>query len=178
MKLQNNILLNSDSYKYSQYPQYPPFTEVVHSYIESRGGKYRDVLFFGLQMFIKEYLMNPVRMEDIDIAEEIITAHGEPFNRGGWEYIVKKHGGWLPVRIKAIPEGMVIPHQNVLVTIENTDPNCYWLTSFLETALLRAIWYPTTVATNSYHMKLLILNNLIKTGDPNGIDFKLHDFGA
>jgi nicotinamide phosphoribosyltransferase len=52
------------------------------------------------------------------------------------------------------------------------------LTSFLETALLRAIWYPTTVATNSYENKKLILDYLEKTGDPTTIDFKLHDFGA
>jgi nicotinamide phosphoribosyltransferase len=177
MNLTKNIVLNSDSYKYSQFSQYPPLTEGVYSYISSRGGKHKESLFFGLQMFLKEYMMHPVRMEDIDIAEEIISAHGEPFNRGGWEYIVKKYGGYLPVRIKAVSEGMVIPNQNVLLTIENTDPNCYWLTSFLETALLRAIWYPTTVATNSYHTKLLILNYLIRNGDPNQIDFKLHDFG-
>jgi nicotinamide phosphoribosyltransferase len=177
MDLSKNLILNTDSYKYSQFPQYPPHTEGVCSYIESRGGKHNETLFFGLQMFIKDYLLKPIRMEDIDIAEEIVTAHGEPFYRGGWEYIVKKHGGHLPVRISAVPEGMVIPVKNVLLTIENTDPNCYWLTSFLETSLLRAIWYPTTVASNSYNSKKLILNYLIRNGDPNLIDFKLHDFG-
>jgi nicotinamide phosphoribosyltransferase len=178
MDLNKNLLLNSDSYKYSQFNQYPPQTEGVFSYIESRGGHHDETLFFGLQMFLKDYLMRPIRMEDIDIAEAIIQAHGEPFYRGGWEYIIKKHGGYLPVRIKAVPEGMIIPVKNVLLTIENTDPNCYWLTSFLETALLRAIWYPTTVASNSYNSKKLILNYLIRNGDPNLIDFKLHDFGA
>lgn len=178
MDLTKNIILNTDSYKYSQYSQYPSGTEGVFSYIESRGGEYVETEFFGLQMFIKEYLTNPIKMEDVVIAEEIVKAHGEPFYRGGWEYIIKKHGGFLPVRIKSVPEGMVIPTKSVLVTIENTDPNCYWLTSFLETALLRAIWYPTTVATNSYTSKKLILNYLIRNGDPNGIDFKLHDFGA
>jgi nicotinamide phosphoribosyltransferase len=152
---------------------------VIYSYIESRGGVYDATVFFGLQAFIKEYLVGAVvTMDMIDEAEAIITAHGEPFNRAGWEYIVREHGGKLPVRIKAVPEGTVVPVRNVLATIENTDPNCYWLTSFLETALLRAIWYPTTVATNSYENKKLILNYLEKTGDPSTIDFKLHDFGA
>lgn len=178
MDLSKNLILNTDSYKYSQYNQYPPQTEGVYSYIESRGGKTEETLFFGLQMYIKDYLLNPIRMEDIDIAEEIVTAHGEPFYRGGWEYIVKKHGGYLPVRIKAVPEGAVIPVKNVLLTIENTDPNCYWLTSFLETSLLRSIWYPTTVASNSYNSKKLILHYLIRNGDPNLIDFKLHDFAG
>lgn len=174
----HNIILNADSYKYSQFNQYPPQTTQVYSYIESRGGKYDKTVFFGLQAFIKEYMLTPVTMDMIDEAEAIITAHGEPFNREGWEYIVREHGGKLPVIIKAAPEGLVIPTLNVLVTIENTDPNCYWLTSFLETALLRAVWYPTTVATNSYENKKLILDYLEKTGDPSTIDFKLHDFGA
>jgi nicotinamide phosphoribosyltransferase len=174
-----NIILNSDSYKYSQFNQYPPKTTVVYSYIESRGGVYDATVFFGLQAFIKEYLTGSVvTMDMIDEAEALITAHGEPFNREGWEYIVREHGGNLPVIIKAVPEGTIVGVKNVLATIENTDPACYWLTSFLETALLRAIWYPTTVATNSYENKKLILDYLEKTGDPTTIDFKLHDFGA
>jgi nicotinamide phosphoribosyltransferase len=178
MKLAKNIILNSDSYKYSQFNQYPAGTEYVYSYIESRGGQWLETEYFGLQAFIKEYLTTPVTMRDIDIAERIITAHGEPFNRSGWEYIVNELGGKLPVVIKSAPEGLIIPTKNVLATIENTDPKCFWLTSFLETALLRAIWYPTTVATNSYESKKIILKALEKTGDPSLIDFKLHDFGA
>lgn len=174
----SNIILNSDSYKYSQFNQYPPGTEYVYSYIESRGGLWDRTVFFGLQAFIKEYLLTPVTMADIDEAEALITAHGEPFYRAGWEYIVEKLNGKLPIVIKAAPEGCIIPTRNVLATIENTDPNCWWLTSFLETAILRAIWYPTTVATNSYEAKKIILEFLEKTGDPATIDFKLHDFGA
>ena len=178
MKLSHNICLNSDSYKFSQFNQYPKNTEYVYSYIESRGGAWDKTVFFGLQAFIKEYLTTPITQDDIDVAEQIITAHGEPFYREGWEYILQNHSGRLPVVIKAAPEGLVIPTKNVLATIENTDPKCWWLTSFLETAILRAIWYPTTVATNSYESKKIILNALEKTGDPTLIDFKLHDFGA
>ena len=178
MKLTKNICLNSDSYKFSQFNQYPAGTEYVYSYIESRGGNWPATVFFGLQAFIKEYLCEPITQSDIDIAEQIISAHGEPFNRAGWQYILDTHGGRLPVVIKAVPEGCIVPTKNVLATIENTDPNCFWLTSFLETALLRAIWYPTTVATNSYESKKIILHALEKTGDPSLIDFKLHDFGA
>jgi nicotinamide phosphoribosyltransferase len=77
-----------------------------------------------------------------------------------------------------VPEGTVVPVKNVLATIENTDPKCYWLTTYLETALLRAVWYPTTVATQSWTIRKVILDYLEKTGDPSLIDFKLHDFGA
>ena len=178
MKLAKNILLNTDSYKVSMFKQYPAGTTGVYSYIESRGGRYDRTVFFGLQAFIKEYLLLPITQSDIDIADEILTAHGEPFNRAGWQYILDKHNGYLPVVIRAVPEGTVVPIKNVLATIENTDPECFWLTTWLETALLRAIWYPTTVATQSHRIREVILDYLEKTGDPGLIDFKLHDFGA
>ncbi len=178
MKLAKNIILNTDSYKVSMFKQYPSTTTGVYSYIESRGGRYDRTVFFGLQAFIKEYLLEPITQKDIDVADEILSAHGEPFNRDGWEYILQAHGGYLPVVIRAVPEGTVVPVKNVLATIENTDPKCFWLTTWLETALLRAIWYPTTVATQSWTIKQLIKDYLEKTGDPSLIDFKLHDFGA
>ncbi len=178
MKLAKNIILNTDSYKVSMFKQYPAGTTGVYSYIESRGGRYDRTVFFGLQAFIKEYLLEPITQSDIDVADEILTAHGEPFNRAGWQYILDKHAGYLPVVIRTVPEGTVVPVKNVLATIENTDPECFWLTTWLETAILRAIWYPTTVATQSYTIKQVIADYLEKTGDPALIDFKLHDFGA
>jgi nicotinamide phosphoribosyltransferase len=178
MKLAKNLILNTDSYKVSMFKQYPAGTTGVYSYIESRGGRYDRTVFFGLQAFIKEYLLDPITQADIEIADEILTAHGEPFNRAGWQYILDKHNGYLPVVIRGVPEGTVVPVKNVLATIENTDPECFWLTTWLETALLRAVWYGTTVATQSYTIKQVILDYLERTGDPTTIDFKLHDFGA
>lgn len=174
----SSLILNTDSYKVGMNLMYPAGTTGVFSYIESRGGLRDRTVFFGLQAFVKEYLLTPITQEDINIADEILTAHGEPFNRAGWEYILSAHNGYLPVRIRAVEEGTVVPVKNVLATIENTDPNCFWLTTWLETALLRAIWYPTTVATNSNHIREIILSYLEKSGDPASIDFKLHDFGA
>jgi nicotinamide phosphoribosyltransferase len=173
-----NLILNTDSYKASHWLQYPKGTEHVYSYIESRGGVYPETLFFGLQMFLKEYLSKPVTLEDINEASHFFQAHGEPFNREGWLRLLEKHGGKLPVRIRAVKEGTVVPVSNVLVTVENTDPEFFWLTSYLETALLRAVWAPTTVATVSFQIKKLIKGWLEKTGDLNGLPFKLHDFGA
>ena len=178
MKLSHNILLNTDSYKVSMWKQYPTGTTGVYSYIESRGGRYDETVFFGLQAFIKEYLLEPITQQDIDTAATIWETHGEPFNRAGWQYILDNHNGYLPVVIKAVPEGTKVPVKNVLATIENTDPNCFWLTTWLETALLRAVWYPTTVATQSRKLKETILYYLEKSGDPSTINFKLHDFGA
>ena len=178
MKLSKNLILNTDSYKVSMFKQYPAGTTGVYSYIESRGGKYDETVFFGLQSFIKEYLLEPITQADIDIADEILTAHGEPFNREGWEYILRAHRGFLPLVIRAVPEGTMVPVKNVLATIENTDPKAFWLTTWLETALLRAVWYGTTVATQIKYIKNLITHYLEKSGDPSTIGFKLHDFGS
>jgi nicotinamide phosphoribosyltransferase len=160
------------------WKQYPPGTEYVYSYIESRGGRYTHAEFLGIQAFAKRLAKTRVTKAMVDIADKIWTAHGEPFNKEGWMYIVNKLGGKLPLRIRAPKEGMIIPTKNVLCTIENTDPNCFWLTTWVETPALRAIWYATTVGTVSWHIKQVILNYLEKSGDPSTIAFKLHDFGA
>lgn len=175
--MKNSIILDTDSYKVSMWKQYPAGTEYVYSYIESRGGKYELAEYLGVQRLC-QYLATPITQEDIDYADKVWTAHGEPFNRAGWQYILDKHNGRLPLRIRSAREGLIIPTKNVLCTIENTDPKCYWLTTWVETPALRAIWYPTTVGTASWHIKQLILNYLEKSGDPTTIGFKLHDFGA
>lgn len=173
-----NPMLNTDSYKVSMWKQYPPGTESVFSYIESRGGRYDETVFFGLQMFIKEYLMTPFTQAQIDFADRFYKAHGEPFNREGWQAILDKYQGYLPVRIRGLKEGVVIKNQNALVTVENIDPEFYWVTTWVETALLRAVWYPVTVASQSFSIKRVIKRYLEETGDVAGLNFKLHDFGA
>ncbi|MEN9432681.1 MAG: hypothetical protein RLZZ422_270 [Pseudomonadota bacterium] len=176
----NNLILNVDSYKASHFVQYPQGAETVSSYVEARGGQFKEALFFGLQAFIKQYLLTPIIFADIDEAEALFIAHGEPFNREGWEYIVNQYQGKLPIQIEALPEGVVVPTKTVLVQIHNTDPKLFWLTSYLETALLRAIWYPTTVATVSWQVKQIIAQYLNATCDNPAAElpFKLHDFGA
>jgi nicotinamide phosphoribosyltransferase len=178
-KNRRNIILLTDSYKVSHYKQYPKGTTNVYSYFESRGGMFKETVFFGLQYIIQEYLNNPVTWEDIEEASDLYAAHfGDPllFNRKGWEHIVRVHEGRLPVKIKAVPEGMHVRNHNVLMTLENTDPAVPWLTNFLETLLVQ-VWYPTTVCTLSNQSRQTILKWLEKTGDPSLIDFKLHDFG-
>lgn len=179
MNILNNLILNTDSYKASHFLQYPAGTEGMFSYIESRGGKYDRTVFFGLQIILKEYLAKPVTLAMIEEAEAVFAAHGEPFDAAGWRYIVEEYGGYLPIRIRAVPEGMVVEGKNVLATVECTDPRVFWVASYIETLLLR-VWYPITVATQSWHIKGLIRRYLEKTStDPDGqLPFKLHDFGA
>lgn len=176
----NNICWLTDSYKVSHFKQYPPRTQRIYSYFESRSGaQFPDVCFFGLQYFLETYLAGAVvTRQKIDTAAELFRQHfgGDVFNRTGWEYILTQHGGRLPVVIKSVPEGMIVPESNVLMTVENTDDQAYWLTNWLETLLVQ-VWYPSTVATQSRAMKQVILKYLAATGDPGLIDFKLHDFG-
>ena len=176
----NNLLLLTDSYKVCHFKQYPKGTTNVYSYLEARrGGKFKKTIFFGLQYIIKRYLEGQVVTQaKIDEAEVFFAKHLGPnmFNKAGWQHILDKHDGKLPVRIKAVAEGSIVQEGNVLVTVENTDPECFWLTNYLETLLLQ-VWYPTTVATLSKHMKETILEYLNQTGNPDLIAFKLHDFG-
>ena len=176
-----NLILNTDSYKLSHYLQYPADTHAMSSYIEARGvSPAPEVVFFGLQMFLMAYFSRPVTQQDIEEAEPIVTGHGLPFNRTGWQHIVDKHDGRLPLEIEALPEGRVIKRGVPMVQVVNTDPACYWLTSYVETALLRAVWYPTSVASVSRAVKAIIKPNLDRTSDAAEaiLPFRLHDFGA
>lgn len=114
-----------------------------------------------------------------DSAKEILSLHlpSVPFDEDGWRYILEHHGGKLPIKIKAVQEGSIIPVKNILFSVENTDPKCFWLVGYLETLLVQ-VWYPCTVATFSYEMKKNIRSSLQETSDSlDGIDFQLHDFG-
>ncbi len=179
----SNLLLHTDSYKLTHHGQYPPRTTKILSYLESRGGIFPSTLFFGLQYYLLTYLQGvQVTEGDINAAEKFCKEHfGTPdklsvFNRKGWERILKEHGGKLPLLIKAVPEGTLVPTRNVLMTIENTDPQCWWLTNYMETLLMK-VWYTTTVATSSFFSKHLIQKYLNDTATDTTSDFKLHDFG-
>jgi nicotinamide phosphoribosyltransferase len=175
--MKKNIILDTDSYKLSHYKQYPPGTEKVFSYIESRGGVFDNTLFFGLQKALIELNQNFPTWQDFEEAKELTVQHGVPFNEQGWKELIEL--GYFPLEIRAVQEGNVIPTQNALVTVVNTDPRFFWLTSYLETSLLRAVWYPTTVATLSFECKKVINRYMQATCDSlDGLGFKLHDFGA
>ena len=176
----SNPILLTDSYKVTHWRQYPPATEFVYSYFESRGGKFDEVVFFGLQYILDRYFCGSVLEADaIEEADAFFASHfgdASLFNRAGWEGILERHGGRLPVSIRAVAEGTPVPTHNVMMTIENTDPACPWLTNYLETLLVQ-VWYGCTVATLSREMKRVILAALVETGDPALAPFMLHDFG-
>lgn len=183
----DNILFSADSYKYTHDKMLPNGTQGVYSYFEARkGSKFPRTVFYGLQAILKKYFVGPVITQElINEADYLITQHIGPgiFNREGWEYILKKYNGHLPLRIKAVKEGSIVDISNVLMTIENTDDKVPFLTNFAET-ILTHIWYPITVATISYYGKLMLTSWLYTTCDKTGEDFnnilnfQLHDFGC
>jgi len=177
----NLAAFGTDSYKVSHYGLYPPGTERVYSYCEPRvGGRFPEVVFFGLQYILQQYLAGQVvTREHIEEAAEVHAAHfgnENLFNREGWEIILNEYGGRLPIEIRALPEGSVVPEGTPLFSIENTDDRLAWLTNYLETIIMQ-VWSPTTVATSSREIKKVISRYLDLTGDPAGLAFKLHDFG-
>lgn len=176
-----NFILSTDSYKFSHSKLIDPQIKYMSSYIEPRkSSKFSEVLYFGLQAYLKEYLSDPITRSDIDYAEQRITAHGLPFDREPWDIIVNEYNGHLPISIYAIDEGSVVDLGTPLLTVRNIDERFPWLPAFIETALHRAIWYPSTVATLSREAKKIIYAGLVETSeDPDGqIAFKLHDFGG
>ena len=177
-----NLILNTDSYKQSHFLQTAPGVKYVSSYIEARGAenpKIKETAFFGIHMACKDLFSKPITLEDIDEAQVIVEAHGLPFNREGWLRILNIHGGYVPIKVEGVPEGSVIPLSTPLVQIVNTDPELPWVTSYFETAILRAVWYATTVATKSREIKKVLKRGMMETaGHCDGLDFMLHDFGC
>lgn len=176
-----NIMLASDSYKFGHYKAYMPNTKCIYSYLEARkGAKYNKTLWFGLQSILKKYLEGQVVTDQkIREAKAYIDMHlgRDVFNEKGWRYILDKHNGQLPILIKSVEEGRLVDVGNVLMTVENTDPEVPWLTNYLETILMQ-VWYPTTVATQDWEIKKLLEYYLNKTAcNKIGLPFMLHGFG-
>lgn len=181
MNMINNIILKTDSYKPTQWKQYPKGTRKVYSYFESRQ-EGTPITFFGLQQIIKKYFLGQVvTKENVEVARRVFQKHfgrDDAFNYDGWMAIVTKHGGKLPLRICAIPEGLTVGGSNVMFTVENTDDEFYWLTNYVET-ILSHVWYSSTIATNSRLLRRLLTDYANQTSDEPDIlvPFQMHDFG-
>lgn len=178
-----NIILDVDSYKNDHGRMLKGGVEFLQSSIIPRKNKSdifsSYVIPFGYIYTIQNYLTPPITMEDVEEAEFYFKLQGYDFDRKRWEYIVKEHNGYLPLKINAVREGQHIPLNMPLVRVENTDPKCAWLVSYIETMLLRGTWYGTTVATNAHSIKKILKETAEKTiGDLANIEYHLHNFGA
>lgn len=168
-----------DSYKDTQF--YPDYVTEIMSYFEARGGEYPYTLFYGLQGILQEHFTGQFfTRRDLDEMREDMKVH---FGRDGvfpyemWNYVLQKHGGKLPVEIKAVKEGSIVPTSNVLFTVRDTDPKLAGIGQKMETVLMH-VWYTTAVATKSRIMKEMYKKYLVETADSlDFLPFQLHDFG-
>lgn len=185
----NNLILKTDSYKLNHWEMLPAGAQYLYSYVESRGSDqyetrgaiegYTKTVWYGLQAILKRHFTGRLTMKDVDEAQAIVDLHMGPgvFNREGWEAIVTKFRGRLPLRIRALKEGTIVPTGKVLMTVENTHPDFAWLVSYFEPLFLQ-VWYPTTVASVSYSIREVIEAGFEATVDDGPAKlFKLHDFG-
>lgn len=181
--MRRNFILDTDSYKFAHHRLNPPGTLYKNSYIEARGGAFGYTVFNGLQYYIMSALLSMDLWNDYKEAKDIIDAHMGPgvFNGEQWKRLAEG-SGTIPLEIEALPEGTCVPHGTPMVQVRNTDPTMPWLPAYIETAMLRAVWYPSTVATVSREIKAIMKRYLERTADDANVaphlNFMLHDFGS
>jgi nicotinamide phosphoribosyltransferase len=180
----DNLIIMTDSYKMTHHVALPDKLEESYAYLEARGGEMPYTVLTMLQYYIKKYLAGVrITPEKIEEARRKNIAHFgfDCFNADMWYYIWEKHGGVLPIEIKAVPEGTPVAIKNVLVTIKNTDlepDKCAALVNITETLILK-LWASNTVATYARLVRTLVKKYHKLTSDAPEflIDFMHHDFG-
>lgn len=186
-----NAMLLTDGYKLDHRRQYPNGTEFVYANWTPRSNEHlpeaKDgCVVFGIQYFIKKYLIEAINKDFFAVDEEtavqsfkrrIDTFLGE--NNVGTEHIRALHRlGYMPLRIKALPEGSICPIRVPMVTVINTNPDFFWLTNFIETLMSCELWLPMTSATTARLYRKELERHAQKTEFPNDValGFLCHDF--
>lgn len=181
-----NPLHLTDFYKVGHKFQYPEGTEVVFSNLtprSSRIGAVNEVVFFGLDYYIKEYLRNVWNTNFFyRNKSEVVKEYADRTAGAGLpvdvSHIEALHDlGYLPIEIWALPEGTRVPLRTPAMVMWNTHPDFYWVTNYLETSLSATLWGPCTSATIADRYKTLLLAMAEVTGgSPEFVDFQGHDF--
>ncbi len=189
----NNVspLTCMDFYKADHRRQYPEGTTLVVSNLTPRSSKWANVgeadgiVFFGLQYFLKQFLADTwdqgfFERDKTDVVYEYEHRMDTSLGIGSIpvDHIEALHDlGYLPIEIKALPEGTLVPIGVPCLTIHNTHPDFFWLTNYLETVLSAYLWLPCTSATTARAYRLLIDTYTELTGSPAWFaDFQAHDF--
>lgn len=172
--------IKSDSYKYTHNSVYRDDVTAMFAYGLPRATGVITTVF-GLQQIILDFLSKPLNQEDVDIFAKLLAVHfGDEtvFNKPMWDKIVKECNGYIPVKIRALPEGIRVQGGITHYTVE-TDPKYpefRQLASHVETILLHN-WYPSTIATNSYQMMQSIKGLQAISSDVVSPGFSVVDFG-
>lgn len=182
-------LLLKDGYKIDHRRQYPEGTRYVYSNLtpraSRRGADKNGVIFFGLQYFVKEYLQTRFNRDFFEHPlDEVMAVYKRRIdnylgpNAITFEHIAELHQlGYLPIRIKALPEGSFVPNNVPVLTIVNTDPRFFWLTNMLETIMSSVIWKMSTTATTAFLYRRNFQRAAIETGgDLSFVPWQGHDF--
>lgn len=186
-----NAMLLTDGYKLDHRRQYPKGTEYVYSNWTPRSNEYfpeaKDgAVVFGVQYFIKKYLVEAFNRDFFSLSEDeavntfkrrVDTFLGD--NEVGTEHIRALHKlGYLPIRIKSLPEGSVCPTRVPMLTVVNTHPDFFWVTNFLETIISCELWLPMTSATTARVYRKELERHAEKTGFDKDVmlGFLCHDF--
>jgi len=183
-----NPLLLTDGYKLDHRRQYPKGTTLVYSNWTPRKSRIegiQEVVFFGLQYFLKKYVI-----EDFNACffrqpkEKVIGQYARRINNYlgdnqiGTQHIEALHDlGYIPMVFKALPEGSSVPVRVPMMTMYNTLPEFFWLTNYFETLISAVIWMPCTSATIARHYRTLLDNYAAQTSSvPEAVNFQGHDF--
>jgi nicotinamide phosphoribosyltransferase len=183
-----------DFYKADHRRQYPVGTEMVYSNLTARSDKLKcipdplwtgKITFFGLQYFIKNFLIDEWNKgffyrDKKTVIDEYKRRMDTSLGAGAIpvDHIEALHDlGYLPICIKAIPEGSAVPIKVPCLVMYNTHPEFFWLTNYLETILSCYLWKATTSATIARHYRILLENHARQTGAPlEFVGFQAHDF--
>jgi nicotinamide phosphoribosyltransferase len=177
-----------DFYKVSHKNQYPKGTELVYSTWTARTSRLADVehvIAFGFQAFIKEYLIayfdeHFFGRPKTAVVEEYarVIRHALGVSDPDASHIAELHDlGYLPIRIKAVKEGTPVPIKVPMLTIENTKPEFFWLTNYLETLMSCQLWMPANSATLAFEYRQILEEYALRTnGDTSFVPFQGHDF--
>jgi nicotinamide phosphoribosyltransferase len=178
----------SDFYKTDHRPQYPTGTTEVYSNLTARGSRIPEidkVVVFGFQYFVQEYLVKQFNEQFFHQPKKLVM---EAYNRRlntslgpntvNTEHIGRLHDvGYLPLILKALPEGSRCPMRVPFLTIKNTLPEFFWLTNWIESIMSNVVWQPITSATIAYAYRQLLNAAAQKTSDmPDFVQWQGHDF--
>lgn len=176
-----------DGYKLDHRRQYPAGTQHVYSNWTARSSRIPGqdrVVFLGLQYFIKAYLMDLADRTFFSRPKTVVVDHYRRFLDGylgpndiGVDHIEALHDlGYIPLRFDALHEGTLVPLRVPMFTMENTHPDFFWVTNYIETMLSSVLWMACTSATTAYRYRVLLDAYAGDTGDPAFVQWQAHDF--
>lgn len=186
------IPLNAiDFYKSSHRSQYPEGTELIYSNFTPRGDSHAHplaqgcIVNFGVEMMIQDYISDCWNRGFFEKSkDEVIKNYTRRMDNSlgagavPTDHVEHLHDlGYLPLHIKALPEGIYVPLRTPVLTIRNTVKEAFWLTNYLESAISAYLWKPMTTATIAYAYRDILEKWAIITGGDLGfVPLQGHDF--